>query len=231
MGGCSPMIASGALVPQGAVDPLRNAGTCTYVPTIRNRKPNASAPSRMAVFRPRDVEGAGLSRTALGRLVAAGSPRARRPGPLHARERQGHAAPHPGRGGEASPQRGRVSPLCTAIPWAHHAEPSRGLDRHRRKGEETRRRLAAAPPREVLGRGPHVRDRAARHRGRRGAPDVTREDGGGCFKYRNRIGLDVALEALRAYLRAKRRSVDDLVRAAEVCRVAKVMRPYLEGIA
>ncbi len=52
-----------------------------------------------------------------------------------------------------------------------------------------------------------------------------------CFKYRNKIGLDVALEALREYLRSKRRSVDDLVRAAEVCRVAKVMRPYLEGIA
>jgi predicted transcriptional regulator of viral defense system len=52
-----------------------------------------------------------------------------------------------------------------------------------------------------------------------------------CFKYRNKIGLDVALEALRAYLRSKKRSVDDLVRAARVCRVARVMQPYLESMA
>jgi len=50
-----------------------------------------------------------------------------------------------------------------------------------------------------------------------------------CFKYRNKIGLDVALEALREYLRS-RRSVDDLTRAAGAVRVANVMRPYLEAI-
>jgi predicted transcriptional regulator of viral defense system len=52
-----------------------------------------------------------------------------------------------------------------------------------------------------------------------------------CFKYRNKLGLDVALEALREYLRSKKRSVDDLVRAARVCRVARVMQPYLESMA
>ena len=52
-----------------------------------------------------------------------------------------------------------------------------------------------------------------------------------CFKYRNKIGLDVALEALREYLRSRKRSVDDLVRAARVCRVARVMQPYLESMA
>jgi predicted transcriptional regulator of viral defense system len=50
-----------------------------------------------------------------------------------------------------------------------------------------------------------------------------------CFKYRNKIGLDVALEALREYRRS-RRSVDDLTRAARVVRVANVMRPYLEAV-
>jgi hypothetical protein len=50
-----------------------------------------------------------------------------------------------------------------------------------------------------------------------------------CFKYRNKIGLDVALEALRAYRRTKR-SVDDLARAAGVARVSNVMRPYLEAV-
>ncbi|MDE2424273.1 MAG: type IV toxin-antitoxin system AbiEi family antitoxin domain-containing protein [Betaproteobacteria bacterium] len=51
-----------------------------------------------------------------------------------------------------------------------------------------------------------------------------------CFKYRNKIGLDVALEALKA-VRAKRSaSADDLWRYAKICRVANVMRPYLEVI-
>lgn len=50
-----------------------------------------------------------------------------------------------------------------------------------------------------------------------------------CFKYRNKIGLDVALEALREYRRA-RRSMDDLARAARVVRVSNVMRPYLEAV-
>lgn len=51
-----------------------------------------------------------------------------------------------------------------------------------------------------------------------------------CFKYRNKIGLDVALEALKEYRRT-RRSIDDLVRAARIVRVENVMRPYLEAVA
>jgi predicted transcriptional regulator of viral defense system len=52
-----------------------------------------------------------------------------------------------------------------------------------------------------------------------------------CFKYRNKIGIDVAVEALREYLRKRGRSIDDLQRAAEVCRVARVMKPYIESLA
>lgn len=51
-----------------------------------------------------------------------------------------------------------------------------------------------------------------------------------CFKYRRLIGLDVALEALREALRAKRATVDEIYRYAVVCRVANVIRPYLESI-
>ena len=51
-----------------------------------------------------------------------------------------------------------------------------------------------------------------------------------CFKYRNKIGLDVAIEALREFKRVKRGSADDLWKAAKVCRVAAVMRPYMEAI-
>jgi len=52
-----------------------------------------------------------------------------------------------------------------------------------------------------------------------------------CFKYRNKIGLDVAIEALRDCWRSKGCTVDDLWKYAKVCRVQNVMRPYLESIA
>jgi predicted transcriptional regulator of viral defense system len=51
-----------------------------------------------------------------------------------------------------------------------------------------------------------------------------------CFKYRNKIGLDVALEALREAWHEKRVTSDDIWRYAKVCRVANVMRPYLESL-
>jgi predicted transcriptional regulator of viral defense system len=52
-----------------------------------------------------------------------------------------------------------------------------------------------------------------------------------CFKYRNKIGLDVALEGLREAWRQRRATMDELWRYAQVCRVARVMRPYLESLA
>ncbi|HKI33409.1 MAG TPA: type IV toxin-antitoxin system AbiEi family antitoxin domain-containing protein [Gemmataceae bacterium] len=51
-----------------------------------------------------------------------------------------------------------------------------------------------------------------------------------CFKYRHKIGLDVALEALRDCWRQRRATMDELWQAAAVCRVANVMRPYLESL-
>lgn len=52
-----------------------------------------------------------------------------------------------------------------------------------------------------------------------------------CFKFRNKIGLDVALEALREVRRDKRATNEELWRYAKLCRVAGVMSPYLEAIA
>ena len=49
-----------------------------------------------------------------------------------------------------------------------------------------------------------------------------------CFKYRNKIGLDIAIEALKEGWRAGRFSMDELYHAASVCRVIKIMRPYME---
>lgn len=52
-----------------------------------------------------------------------------------------------------------------------------------------------------------------------------------CFKHRNKIGLDVAMEALKDAWRMRKASADDLWRYAKVCRVANVMRPYMEMVA
>ncbi len=49
------------------------------------------------------------------------------------------------------------------------------------------------------------------------------------FKYRNKIGIDVAIEALRDALHKRKATVDEIHRFAKVCRVAKVIRPYLEA--
>ena len=51
-----------------------------------------------------------------------------------------------------------------------------------------------------------------------------------CFKHRNKLGIDVAVEALRDCLRQRTCPVDDLWRYAQVCRVQNVMRPYLEAL-
>lgn len=52
-----------------------------------------------------------------------------------------------------------------------------------------------------------------------------------CFKFRNKIGLDVALEALREARREKKATADELWRYAKINRVTNVMRPYLEAVA
>lgn len=50
------------------------------------------------------------------------------------------------------------------------------------------------------------------------------------FKYRNKIGLEVALEALKAGWRARRFTMEELQRYARVCRVSRIMQPYLEAL-
>jgi hypothetical protein len=59
------------------------------------------------------------------------------------------------------------------------------------------------------------------------SPEKTLAD---CFKYRNKIGLDVAVEALRLYRRQRPIRSSELLRFARICRVEKIMRPYLEAL-
>lgn len=49
-----------------------------------------------------------------------------------------------------------------------------------------------------------------------------------CFRFRNRIGLDVAMEALRESLRSKKTTINEINRFAKLARLGRVMRPYLE---
>jgi predicted transcriptional regulator of viral defense system len=51
-----------------------------------------------------------------------------------------------------------------------------------------------------------------------------------CFKYRNKIGLDVALDALRDAWRRRKTTMDELWQFARICRMTNVMRPYLESL-
>jgi predicted transcriptional regulator of viral defense system len=51
-----------------------------------------------------------------------------------------------------------------------------------------------------------------------------------CFKYRNKIGLDVAIEALRDCRKQKKATNDEIWKAAKICRMANVMRPYMESV-
>jgi predicted transcriptional regulator of viral defense system len=51
-----------------------------------------------------------------------------------------------------------------------------------------------------------------------------------CFRYRNKVGLDVAMEALRDAVHSRKAMVSEIDRAAEVCRIRTVIGPYLEAL-
>jgi predicted transcriptional regulator of viral defense system len=51
-----------------------------------------------------------------------------------------------------------------------------------------------------------------------------------CFKYRNKVGLDVAIEALRDCISQRKSTMDQLWKYAGICRVSNIMRPYMEAM-
>jgi predicted transcriptional regulator of viral defense system len=59
------------------------------------------------------------------------------------------------------------------------------------------------------------------------SPEKTLAD---CFKFRNTIGLDTAIEALKLYRNSRDIKIDEIMHFAKICRVAKIMRPYLEAL-
>ena len=59
------------------------------------------------------------------------------------------------------------------------------------------------------------------------SPEKTLAD---CFKFRNKVGLDTVMEAVRFYRERKHVKVEDLMRFATICRVTKIIRPYIEAL-
>jgi len=59
------------------------------------------------------------------------------------------------------------------------------------------------------------------------SPEKTLAD---CFKFRNRVGLDTAIEAIRFYKERKQVDVEALMHYAAICRVNRIIRPYLEAL-
>ncbi len=51
-----------------------------------------------------------------------------------------------------------------------------------------------------------------------------------CFKFRNKIGLDIAIEALKDCFRQKKATVNEIYHYAKICRVSNVIRPYMEAL-
>lgn len=51
-----------------------------------------------------------------------------------------------------------------------------------------------------------------------------------CFKFRNKIGLDIAIEALKDCWKQRKATIDEIWAAAKICRVTTIIRPYLESI-
>jgi predicted transcriptional regulator of viral defense system len=58
------------------------------------------------------------------------------------------------------------------------------------------------------------------------SPEKTLAD---CFKFRNKIGMDIVIEALKLYKTRKKFNLGELMKYARICRVEKVMKPYLEA--
>ena len=183
------------------------------------------------VLRPRDVEAAGISRAYLSRLHAEG------------------VLDRPSRGlyvlrnDEPSEQRSLVEAsrrvprgvicLLSALQF-HELTTEAPFEVWMAIGEKDRQPRADYPPlRIVRFSGPaqttsienHVLEGVAI---RVYSPAKTVAD---CFKYRNKIGLDVAITALRDSLRRRKATTDQIWKAAKVCRMTNVKRPYLEAVA
>jgi predicted transcriptional regulator of viral defense system len=202
---------------------------------IRKRRPGArdrllTLAQRRGVLRPRDLEPHGLSRETLRRLTAAGE--------LERRGRGLYIA-----AGAATSEHEMLAAASARVP--HGVVCLLSALRFHELTTQNPAELWLAIDRKA--RVPAARElplRIVRFSGKARLKGIEEHDIDGvkvhiysqaktvadCFKYRHKIGTDVALEALRDCWRSKRCTIDDLWRYAAICRVTNVMRPYLEAV-
>ena len=124
-----------------------------------------------------------------------------------------------------------LSAVRASVSWTDYAAAASGLDSAPTSRTLPASGLSTGACSTSVWSGFHRRHRVPSHRRRGGAclhPAKTVAD---CFKYRNKIGQEVALEALRDCWQKRAATMDELWKYARICRVANVMRPYLESIA
>lgn len=176
----------------------------------------------------RDVDAVGLHRQALSRLVRAGD--------LERVARGLYRLP-----GEAVTEHHGLAVACTAVPHGvicllsalgfHGVGTQLPFQVWMAIDRRSRRPALRYPPLRVVrftGRALTAGIEAHRIEGTTVRVYGVAKTVADCFKYRNKIGLDVALEALREAWRARRFTMDELNRCARICRVERVMRPYAE---
>jgi len=208
------------------------------MPTFRNNTSMSGysdkvleAVKQAGVLRPRDLDRYGIAREYLGRLERAGK--------LQRIGRGLYALPdaHPTEHRDLAAVAKRVPDgvICLLSALRFHELTTQAphqvwlaIDRKAR-----RPRMDHPPLRIVRFSGAALHEGIEEHvlegvRARVFSPAKTVAD---CFKYRHKIGLDVAIEALREGHRSQRFSMDELWRYAGICRVRNVMRPYLEALA
>lgn len=123
-----------------------------------------------------------------------------------------------------------MPPFRASVSWPHDTGPPPDLDRNRQQSTPALSGITINSGRSFF--------RESAHRGgtthniegvpvRIYGPAKTIAD---CFKYCHKIGIDVAVEALKDAVRHKRTTIDEIHRFAKVCRFDRVMRPYLEAI-
>jgi len=186
---------------------------------------------KAGVLRPRDLDAHGIPRTYLSRLQAAGK--------LHRIGRGLYVLPD----GEVSEHRS-LAEACKRVPKGvvclinalrfHELTTQAPFEVWLAIGEKSWRPRVDYPRLRIVRFSSAALDAGVEKHRIEGVPvpifnpAKTVAD---CFKYRNKIGLDIAVEALRECWRSRRCSMDELWTYAKVCRVQNVMRPYLESIA
>ena len=219
---------------------LQNVGTCIQSPTlcimsgnmkIRSKEPPIEIIRRMGIVRPADLEIFGITRARLYSLVQKGLVERRGRGIYVARN---HAltAEH------ALAQAAKLVPsgvLCMLTALRFHGLTTQSPAEVWIALQEKARKPRLDYPRLRIVRfsGAALTEGIEAHsvegvniRVYSAAKTVA-----DCFKFRNKIGIDIAVEALRDFSRMHRGGANELARFARICRVTRVMQPYLDAIA